>query len=91
MDDFTKSAKPPSPVQTRAAPPISGRHIRNELGNDVLIVALTGYGQAHDKDASARAGFDAHLTKLADATALAKLLRQRGPGRTDHGTNTTSS
>lgn len=37
------------------------RHIRNELGNDVLIVAVTGYGQAHDKDASARAGFDAHL------------------------------
>ena len=32
------------------------RHIRNELGNDVLIVAVTGYGQAHDKDASARAG-----------------------------------
>ena len=39
------------------------RHIRNELRNDVLIVAVTGYGQAHDKDASARAGFDAHLPK----------------------------
>ena len=64
-------------------------HIRSELGNEVLIVAVTGYGQAHDKDASARAGFDAHLTKPADSTALAKLLRQRGPGRTHH--TTTSS
>ena len=66
------------------------RHIRNELGNDVVIVAVTGYGQAHDKDASARAGFDAHLTKPADSTALAKLLRQRRAGRNDHGTNATS-
>jgi CheY-like chemotaxis protein len=66
------------------------RHIRRELGDDVLIVAVTGYGQAHDKDASARAGFDAHLTKPADATALEKLLRRRGPGR-GHRTNTTSS
>jgi hypothetical protein len=54
-------------------------------------MAVTGYGQANDKDASARAGFDAHLTKLADSTALAKLLRQRGAGRNDHGTNATSA
>ena len=38
------------------------RRIRSELGNEVLIVAVTGYGQAHDKEASAGAGFDAHLT-----------------------------
>jgi CheY-like chemotaxis protein len=57
----------------------------------VLIVAVTGYGQAHDKDASARAGFDAHLTKPPDSTALAKLLRQRGTGYTDHGTKATAS
>lgn len=42
--------------------------------------AVTGDGQAHDKDASARAGFDAHLTKPADSTALAKLLRQTWAG-----------
>ena len=65
------------------------RHIRSELGNEVVIVAVTGYGQEHDKDASARAGFDAHLTKPANSTALAKLLRQRGQGRTDRRTKTT--
>jgi CheY-like chemotaxis protein len=58
------------------------RHIRSELGNEVLIVAVTGYGQAHDKEAAARAGFDAHLTKPADSGALAKLLTQRGSSRT---------
>ena len=57
------------------------RDIRSELGNDVLIVAVTGYGQAHDKEASARAGFDAHLIKPADSSALAKLLTQRGSSR----------
>ena len=58
------------------------RVIRSELGNDVLIVAVTGYGQAHDKEASVQAGFDAHLTKPADSRALAKLLTQRRSGRT---------
>jgi len=58
------------------------REIRSELGNDVLIVAVTGYGQAHDKEASARAGFDAHLIKPTDSISLAKLLTQRGSGRT---------
>ena len=67
------------------------RRIRRELGDDVLIVAVTGYGQAHDKDASARAGFDAHLTKPAHSTALAKLLRRRGAGRNDQGADATSS
>ena len=62
------------------------RHIRAELGNDVLIVAVTGYGQAHDKEASVRAGFDAHLTKPADSSALARLLTQRGSRRTHQGT-----
>jgi two-component system CheB/CheR fusion protein len=67
------------------------RHIRRELGNDVLIVAVTGYGQIHDKAESTRAGLDAHLTKPADARALARLLRQRGPGRTDRTTDAASS
>jgi DNA-binding response OmpR family regulator len=66
------------------------RHIRTELGNGVLIVAMTGYGQVDDKDASARAGFDEHLTKPL-IQLLQKLLRQCGPGRNDCKTNSTSS
>jgi CheY-like chemotaxis protein len=52
--------------------------IRRELGNDVVVVALTGFGQQQDKERTAQYGFDAHLTKPADPTALEKLLRQCG-------------
>ena len=40
------------------------RLIRQRCGPDRLrLVALTGYGQASDRQATREAGFDAHLTK----------------------------
>ena len=50
------------------------QRIRGVLGNRVLLVALTGFGQEQDKEKAARAGFDAHLTKPADGAALARIL-----------------
>jgi CheY-like chemotaxis protein len=50
------------------------RRIRRALGDGVLIVALTGFGQEQDKEEATRAGFDAHLTKPADEAALATIL-----------------
>ena len=47
------------------------QRIRRVLGNRVLVVALTGFGQDQDKEDATRAGFDAHLTKPADGAALA--------------------
>jgi PAS domain S-box-containing protein len=41
---------------------------------DVLLVALTGYGQEEDRRRAKEAGFDAHLTKPANPTALQRLL-----------------
>jgi PAS domain S-box-containing protein len=41
---------------------------------DVLLVALTGYGQEEDKRRAKQAGFDAHLTKPAAPGALQALL-----------------
>ena len=41
-----------------------------------LFVALTGYGQAQDREATARAGFHHHLVKPVEPHALAKLLAQ---------------
>ncbi|MFL6623127.1 MAG: response regulator [Sulfurifustaceae bacterium] len=38
------------------------------------LIALTGYGQKEDKQRSAVAGFEAHLVKPVDVTALEKLL-----------------
>jgi len=52
------------------------RRIRRDVGDDVVVVALTGFGQEQDKEQAIRAGFNAHLTKPADPAALASLLRQ---------------
>lgn len=43
-------------------------------GDDVLLVALTGWGQEEDKRRAADAGFDHHITKPVDPMALEKLL-----------------
>jgi signal transduction histidine kinase/CheY-like chemotaxis protein len=53
------------------------QRIRHVLGNRVLLVALTGYGQEEDREKATRAGFDAHLTKPADGAALAGVLGYR--------------
>lgn len=48
---------------------------QDKRNDDVFLVALTGYGQREDRDAAQRAGFDAHLVKPVDFTALLGLLR----------------
>ncbi len=48
--------------------------IRHVLGNRVLLVALTGFGQEQDREKAMRAGFDVHLTKPADWATLAGVL-----------------
>jgi PAS domain S-box-containing protein len=43
-----------------------------------VLVALTGYGQAHDRVLSKAAGFDHHFVKPVDTTELAQLLATIG-------------
>lgn len=43
-------------------------------GRDAVLVALTGWGQDQDRQSSAQAGFDHHLVKPIDASALRHLL-----------------
>jgi CheY-like chemotaxis protein len=51
------------------------RRIRKEpWGNDVVLVALTGWGQKEDKQHSLNAGFDHHLTKPVEPAVLEELL-----------------
>jgi PAS domain S-box-containing protein len=51
------------------------RRIREKSwGKEVLLVALTGWGQQEDRQSSAEAGFDAHLVKPVDVETLSKLL-----------------
>jgi CheY-like chemotaxis protein len=43
-------------------------------GKDIVIAALTGWGQEEDQRRSRDAGFDAHLVKPVEREALAALL-----------------
>ena len=65
----------------------AARRIRAQpWGRDVVLIALTGWGQQEVRDRTQQAGFDAHLVKPADFTALLRLLGQlssRGSGEAD--------
>jgi CheY-like chemotaxis protein len=51
------------------------RRIREQpWGKNVVLVAMTGWGQDEDRRRSQRAGFDHHLVKPVDPAALEKLL-----------------
>jgi len=46
--------------------------------NDLLLVAVTGYGRAEDRNAARAAGFDVHMTKPVAIDALQHLLATGG-------------
>jgi len=50
------------------------RRVRAAGRAGMLLIAVTGYGQAGDRQRSGEAGFDAHLTKPVDPLALETLL-----------------
>lgn len=50
------------------------RQVRETLGHDIRLVAMTGYGQAEDRQRAREAGFDDHLTKPVMLTVLDQLL-----------------
>jgi two-component system, chemotaxis family, CheB/CheR fusion protein len=56
--------------------------IRKEpWGKDMVLVALTGWGQEEDRHRSKEAGFDAHMVKPVDQDALLKLIGSLPPVR----------
>jgi CheY-like chemotaxis protein len=58
----------------------TARRVRAEpWGRDVLLIALTGWGQPEDRRRSDEAGFDFHLVKPVDAVTLVRLLARRRP------------
>jgi signal transduction histidine kinase/CheY-like chemotaxis protein len=65
-------------------PGISGYEVasclRDRLGSNVLLVALTGFGSPDDQARARLAGFDEHLVKPASVDALQRLINsQRVP------------
>jgi PAS domain S-box-containing protein len=69
-------------------PKLSGyevaRRIRKEAwGKDMILIAVTGWGQARDRSRSFEAGFDHHLVKPVDPKFLVQLLASEGGQRRD--------
>lgn len=63
-------------------PRMSGLDIAASVRRDpalgtTTIVAITGYGELHDRARSAAAGFDHHLTKPVEFSALREVFRAR--------------
>jgi signal transduction histidine kinase/ActR/RegA family two-component response regulator len=52
----------------------AARKIRRALGERIMLVALTGWGQDEDKARAREAGFDHHLTKPAEPEMLERLI-----------------
>jgi PAS domain S-box-containing protein len=54
---------------------------KQSWGDDVRIVALTGWGQYEDRRKTGESGFDYHLVKPMEPPALANLLERISEGR----------
>jgi CheY-like chemotaxis protein len=58
------------------------RTARNEdWGKSAYLIALTGWGQAEDKERARMAGFDRHLTKPVDPDLVEEILKEHMGGK----------
>lgn len=53
--------------------------VRAELGQEVVLVAVSGFGQPEDKRRALEAGFDEHITKPADVRDIESILKRFPP------------
>ena len=78
--EAVKSQDPDVVLLDIGLPDLSGhevaRRLRAEMINPPPLIAVTGYGQASDRDTSLEAGFRAHLTKPVDVDRLSALLER---------------
>jgi CheY-like chemotaxis protein len=77
--DVAERFRPDAMLLDIGLPKLNGyevcRRIRQEAwGRDLLMVAVTGWGQDEDRDRSLDAGFDTHLVKPVDSRVLTELL-----------------
>jgi signal transduction histidine kinase len=55
------------------------RRVRETLGDGVVLVAVSGFGQPDDKRKAIDSGFDEHITKPADVSDIENVLRRFPP------------
>jgi CheY-like chemotaxis protein len=58
---------------------------RMDIGRDVLLIAVTGWGQEEDVRAARAAGFDLHFTKPAEAAKLLGAVSSARPVLKENG------
>lgn len=80
LEDPPTGATPDLVVLDLMLPDIDGLEVCRRVRADAslvqpVIVALTGWGQARDRDASLLAGCDEHLTKPVDHHDVLRVLR----------------
>jgi len=72
------SARPNAALIDIGLPGLDGyevaRRARDVLGDSLVLVAMSGYGQAEDRARAARAGFNTHLTKPASVAEIQAAL-----------------
>lgn len=72
----------PSPQGSGVKPALAERaprRIREARGNQVPIVAITGWGQEDDRNRARDAGFNHHFTKPVDFEMLLDLIDRGAP------------
>jgi PAS domain S-box-containing protein len=81
--DLAKRLKPDIVLLDIGLPGMDGfevaRRLRAEPGGaDLVLIAITGWGQEKDRERSRQAGFDHHLVKPVDPAHLSELLQSLG-------------
>jgi len=74
--------RPDAVILDIGMPGMNGYEVARELrakpwGADLLLVALSGWGQQQDRERAMEAGFDVHLTKPADPERIQAILAMR--------------
>jgi len=82
--DMIRDFRPDVVLSDIGMPGMDGYEVARRIRADpetrkVILVALTGWGQAADKERAMRVGFDEHLTKPVDPDELDRLLSQMLP------------
>ena len=83
--DQAESDPPDAVVLDLGMPGLDGYEVARRLrerpwGKDLLLIALTGWGQQEARERSRTAGFDAHLVKPVEIDALLKALQCAAKG-----------
>jgi CheY-like chemotaxis protein len=76
--DMAREFRPDAVLSDIAMPGMDGYHLAKRLrateGQNPVLVALTGYGQEHDRARATEAGFSHHLVKPTTLESVREVL-----------------